>query len=1253
MHTSLQPAQILVHVKDNYRIYFSPGAEITGGFYLQVISLTQGTSVEAEKIEILFPQLSDSLGLVSEVEYDREQAVRKIELTGAVPLFWQFKCLNDYFELWNLIEPVLDMLQSMESNKQYNTRLTPFSILHYPETKVAHYIQLDANITEGKSVSAFYTAPELLGKIKAIPSISADFYSLGIILYEHFLGSHPFAGMSSSAAKREQIVRRLKPLHKRIDDFPRPLSLCIDKLLAKQPKNRYITVYGIRKDLEDFFLGKISDFETFVPGMFDFSLVNQLQIPHSYVADHYKLLDHLIFDTEERCHKIIFIRGSQLNASDLIIRNYLGLHSRNNTLIASAHIKENAKYLPFYTAALVFKEIASWLVHAKINKDERFVNFSHTTDNIIIETLIHICPELVILKSENYRQVEQPISDTNILYTAVKHLFRFLGTITKPLIISLNNTEFIDKDSTKLFFEILHTADIPHLIFVFQSFTLTKQPKQMGSRNAKFTAIDMQSYADKYIVEMLDSYTHHKIDRPDEFAHLLIEKCLGKFELMRQFVSEMELNGSLYYNRENCIWQWDKTGTENIASPLSLEEICEHKQKKLPRSTIDVLQKAAIIGNVFNLYLLSKLTGFTKEQLFVKMEQARELNLVFELTQYSNFNTPENSIFFKFSSDRAYRVFYKQGCLLSKDKSQESFVLTVQYLQKRGNNKLLFEDFFANIQRFAPQLVEDSKASIIQVMLSKIDDYVFLCKFTKAHNLLQICFSLLSTHSWFEKYYLTKRLYYTAIVLAHNTDTFEEIDSLFAVATTHLNTAEDHLQFNLVYINSRLRRNDVVQAVAVLRQSAVLIDKSILDEYGVRKMLKFKLFNTMFQYRVLNNELKCSTGKIYSSGIVLAQINVLAHRLDDAVYESTLDLIVKNVFLDGLSDEYILPLLIYSKRLLDERKNMSFALSLANFAVNAVSDHYVHADRCLLYFYTNIHPFSERIQSSKQKIKSAIDQKVSLGDLTTAYDLSFDYIFRSLVEGEKLQNLLNETQKIWRIKRKYTKQQLDFDLLTVFYDRIKALYDHQRITDVTENTEKFERHPKLSFWNNLTLLIYFYNTDSFDKALICAGNAQLRASAVENNLPLIMLEFYYCLSLAEDFKNMNHFRRIEALRHIKMRHKELQKLASHSNENFLHMATLLEGTLLRFSRRKGKAISTIVKAAYIAEKYGNISIQALCYKILAQVALEQKNEPMRKQYLVKAYNYYKKWGANTIAERIKFDHFIVFEDMNLRIINLI
>lgn len=1253
MHTSLQPAQIMVHVKDNYRIFFSPGADTAGSYYLQVIGLDREKTVQAERIENFFPDLPDSLDLTSDFEYDREQAVRKIELSGTVPLFWKLQHLDDYTSLWPVLEPVLDLFQDMEQRSLSNTRLTPFTLLYFQEEHVVRFIPLDANISEGKISSPLYRAPELLGKIKAVPSIYADFYSLGMMLYEHFLGAHPFAGLSSKSARREQIVRKLKPLHKLIDGFPRPLSLCIDKMLAKQPANRYKTVYGMRKDFEDFFAGRIVHHDAFVPGMFDFSDDVQLAVPQSYVADHYRQLNHLIFETEERCHKIVFVRGSQLNASDLLTRNYLGMHSRNNTLIASAHVKENAKYLPFYTAALIFKEIAAWLVHAKIVKDERFIRFSQETDNIIIETLIHICPELVVLKSEYYRPVEQPISDTNILYTAVKHLFRFLGTITKPMIISLNNTEYIDKDSTKLFFEILHTADIPHLVFLFQSFTLIKQPKQMSSRNAKFTSIDMQGYAEKYILEMLGNYTNNKLDRPEELARLLEEKCLGKFELMRQFVSEMQLNGSLYYSREHCIWQWDKSGTESIASPLSLEEICEHKQKLLPRSTVAVLQQAAIIGNVFNLYLLSKLTGFPKEQLFVKMEQARELNLVFELTQYSNFNSPENSIFFKFASDRAFRLFYKQGSSIFKDKMQDAFVQTVQYLQKRGNNKLLFEDFFANIQRFAPQLPVETKASIIQVMLSKIDDYVFLCKFNKAHNLLQICFDLLPPHSWLEKYYLTKRLYYTALVLAHNTDTYEELDSLFEAATGNLNTAEDHLQFNLVYINSRLRRNDIAKSVAVLRQSALLIDKNILDEYGLRKSLKHKLFEVLFQYRVLNNELKCSVGKIYSSGIVLAQINVLAHRLDDAVYDSSLDLIIRNVFLDGLSDEYVLPLLIYAKRLLDERRKMSFALCLANFAVNAVSDRYVQADRCRLYYYTNIHPFSERIQSSKQKIKSAIDLKVSLGDLTTAYDLSFDYIFRSLVEGEKLQNLLNETQKIWRIKRKYTKQQLDFDLLTVFYDRIKALYDHQRITDVTENTEKFERNPKLSFWNNLTLLIYFYNTDSFDKALICAGNAQLRANTVENNLPIIMMEFYYCLSLAEDFKNMNHFRRLEALRHIRMRQKELKELAKHSNENFLHMATLLEGTIMRFSGRKSRAIPTIVKAAYIAEKYGNINIQALCYKILAQVALEQKKETLHKQYLVKAYNYYKKWGANTIAERIKLDHFTVFEEMNLRIINLI
>ena len=139
MHTSLQPAQIMVHVKDNYRIFFSPGADTAGSYYLQVIGLDREKTVQTERIENFFPDLPDSLDLTSDFEYDREQAVRKIELSGTVPLFWKLQHLDDYTSLWPVLEPVLDLFQDMEQRSLSNTRLTPF-------------------IFSGRACCAFYSA---------------------------------------------------------------------------------------------------------------------------------------------------------------------------------------------------------------------------------------------------------------------------------------------------------------------------------------------------------------------------------------------------------------------------------------------------------------------------------------------------------------------------------------------------------------------------------------------------------------------------------------------------------------------------------------------------------------------------------------------------------------------------------------------------------------------------------------------------------------------------------------------------------------------------------------------------------------------------------------------------------------------------------------------------------------------------------------------------------------------------------------
>jgi serine/threonine protein kinase len=66
----------------------------------------------------------------------------------------------------------------------------------------------------------------------------SDIYSLGIVLWEMFVGSMPFTGSTVSAVIKQQLHTEAPPLRTMRPDAPPELEQVIMSCLAKQPNQR-------------------------------------------------------------------------------------------------------------------------------------------------------------------------------------------------------------------------------------------------------------------------------------------------------------------------------------------------------------------------------------------------------------------------------------------------------------------------------------------------------------------------------------------------------------------------------------------------------------------------------------------------------------------------------------------------------------------------------------------------------------------------------------------------------------------------------------------------------------------------------------------------------------------------------------------------------------------------------------------------------------------------------------------------------
>jgi serine/threonine protein kinase len=88
-------------------------------------------------------------------------------------------------------------------------------------------------------------SPEQTGRISKDIDFRSDIYSLGVTFYELLSGSVPFKGDQMSLVY-SQITKKLPELN----GVPGQINKIIEKMTAKNPKERYSTAFGVQKDLK-------------------------------------------------------------------------------------------------------------------------------------------------------------------------------------------------------------------------------------------------------------------------------------------------------------------------------------------------------------------------------------------------------------------------------------------------------------------------------------------------------------------------------------------------------------------------------------------------------------------------------------------------------------------------------------------------------------------------------------------------------------------------------------------------------------------------------------------------------------------------------------------------------------------------------------------------------------------------------------------------------------------------------------------
>lgn len=1137
-------------------------------------------------------------------------------------------------------------LQKIHNIGICHNNLTPYNIAIDPETEDVYFI----NITPQNSdlLSDYkYISPELTNRIKRPKTILSDFYSLGVIFYE-ILFKHPVDTESIKSLRRAHLTMNFPPLHKQDPSIPVFLSRIINRLLHKLPSMRYKNCYSLEHDLEMIEKAYIAGDEThFTLGEYNHISEIEFELPDVHYK---KSLDEIMFSIQNEAQQRVMICnivGRINQGHDIFINKLMEQCSKRVITHFSVTINSIAKELPFHTISLLLKKIVYNIKYSRdIETRDKLVQYLAKSNPRILSTLYHLCPDFNIIYDFKDRLFKiDVLNDHRTIYASIKSFVNFVLSLTKPMVLHFSHIENADSDTLKLFILLCNEEEISNLVFIFSTTQSHKQLKQLGNTliESYFIPDINEEYANRHIAKTLKTTNDHTQHIATEF----IARSAGNIFLYTRMINAAYNQQALFFNTDTKKWDIDFDNLKLINLKPDYNSYLQEIYDDLSEVQQKMLRYASLMGYMFDGRTLSLVTNIDMAVITSELWEIVNKCLIKTVTQFSRLKNTENITIYTFCNLEIRNFILNKTTEDEKKLLINIFKGLLDVCEKEPFHFILFEEFLHTNRTLIIELDEQHIYTLLSFYCTKAKTFVSLRKLIEAEKNINYCFSLLKPIAWLDKYYLTKEIYYIGLTIAFQTHNFEQFERLAHDASIQLLTVEDKLIFNELQIEYYLEYKKYDRAATVIDKSLTIIDFDIPYKLGLGYNIKSGLTSLLFKNKLFNNEMPEPRNRQKQYEDYICKLNTYSLEANPKAYRVTLDYIMYYSLKYGIKDYYTIPLLQYSKHLIEDNVNKSMGFKLALTVFNTKHKNPETILNKKLYYYIHIHPYISKIDKSRDFLTSTINYFLEYGNYKKAIYSCFHLMIQSILAGNNLKNVLRDTDKQIEKLIHHSRSNSYFKLLKSFKRFCATLISYKQDLNISPPDFEIEQNTFISYWYNIGLMLYFYYTDNFDKALICVENALAYAPSIKKNFSYFFLILYHSIIKLELAYRKGDF--IIDDRELRKNIRLFKTMAQDSPEVFAHKYALLKALYYRQQGKDSKMLTALSKSVALSAKYGYKNIEAVSNRYIAQYYKEHNNKELFELHLIRAYNNYKSWGNNAVAQKLKLENYHVFEEMEIRI----
>lgn len=578
------------------------------------------------------------------------------------------------------------------SNIMYDAESGRVVLLDFGISSMFMHEQMSGTRLENIEGTLRYIAPEQTGRMNTELDYRADFYSLGITLYQMLTGRYPFDAETPTELVFSHIAKTPPDLRVLLPNVPPMLAAVIDKLLSKMAKDRYLSSEGLLYDLE-----RCQKEKEFVLGEKDFS--RRFEFTHQLYGREEEIaqLKSDFREVAAGSRILVSISGYSGIGKTSLVNQLQEEALRTNSMFLQGKFDQYHSNIPYFAFFEAIKQFCSMVF---LEPEESIYKWKQTLSEHLggdAALLTGKVAELALLTGdypvpENMSPLEERIRFKSVL----EKFLSLLASPEHPLVLFLDDMHRADMGSMEILEELFKNEDIHDLMIVIcyrdnevnSEHPLILSLNKIIQRGGRVTRLNLKGLDSRSTVQMLEDIFKTEADTASELAEIIYRKTKGNPFYIKQFLRLCHSKGYLKLDMDTGNWSWKESEIRACPAQENVVDFLTENLNQFSEETISLLSYGACIGQSFSVEDLSAVCGLPEREINRRLIAAVGQEAVYSIEKDGKNG---RQTMYQFAHDRFQQVFYtvlskkeRSGVHYRLGKRYEESLCTVNELDERG-----------------------------------------------------------------------------------------------------------------------------------------------------------------------------------------------------------------------------------------------------------------------------------------------------------------------------------------------------------------------------------------------------------------------------------------------------------------------------------------------------------------------------------------------------------------------------------------